>query len=89
MEDHKYALDLIQGMYDHTIKRLFIVILVLVAVIVMLVGGFIWVWTQYDWVSYTEDYQQDGEGLNIIGNRNVGGIFDVAEIPEYNEDADG
>jgi len=88
MEEHKYALDLIQGMADNTIRRLWIVILVLVAVIVLLVGGFVWMWTKYDWISYEEEYTQDGEGLNIIGNRNVGGIFDVAEIPTDDANAD-
>lgn len=89
MEDHRYALDLIQGLADRTIRRMFIIIIVLLCIVVLLVGGFVWLLTQYDFVSYSEDYTQDGEGLNIIGSRNVGGIFDVAEIPTDNPDADG
>lgn len=83
MEEHKYSLDLIQGLADRTIHRMFIIIIVLLCIIVLLVGGLVWLWTSCDFIS--TEYTQDGEGLNIIGDRNVGGVFDGTAF----ESADG
>ena len=62
--------------HERIIKRL---ILTLVTVIILwfaTIGMFVWYLNQYDFESYS--YQQDGEGLNIIGDRN-GVDFHVSE----------
>ena len=51
---------------------------ILLAVLIMwfaTIGIFIWYINQYDFTAIA--YEQDGEGINIIGDRN--GVFDVAE----------
>lgn len=61
---------------ERTIKRLWILVIVLILVIVSTVGVFVWYLNQYDFESYT--YEQDGQGVNIIGSRN-GVDFNVPE----------
>ena len=60
---------------EKTIKRL--TIIAILSIVLMFVSNFAWMyqWTQYDTVSYT----QDGEGLN---NVNVGTQVDVLHEPE-------
>ena len=53
---------------ERHIKRLWIALLAAIVALVLTVGIFIWYLNQYDFTSY--DYQQDGEGLNIIGDGN-------------------
>lgn len=49
----------------HT-KRLWIALIAAIVAIVLIVGGFILYLNQYDFASY----QQDGEGVNIVGDGN-------------------
>ena len=62
---------------ERTIKRL--VIALIIAVVLLFAGNAAWLyaWMQYDYVSEETitEYQQDGEGLNIIGNDNEAGIY--------------
>ena len=51
---------------ERHIKRLWIALVAAVVAIVLVVGGFLLYLNQYDF----ESYQQDGEGVNIIGNLN-------------------
>lgn len=53
---------------ERHIKRLWIALLATVAACVLIVGGFLWHLNQYDFESY--EYQQDGQGVNIIGDGN-------------------
>lgn len=63
-----------QARSERTIKRL--IIALVIAVILLFASNAIWTyeWTQYDYVSETTctetTYQQDGQGLNIIGDAN-------------------
>ena len=59
-----------EARHERYIKRL--VIAIVVAVVLMFASNALWLyaWTQYDYESYSVDYQQDGQGLNIIGDRN-------------------
>lgn len=57
---------------ERHIKRLWIALLATVAACVLIVGGFLLYLNQYDFASY----QQDGEGVNIVGDGN-GVDFDV------------
>ena len=61
---------------ERTIKRLILTLVFVTVLWFSTIGMFVWYLNQYDFESYT--YQQDGEGLNIIGDRN-GVDFNVAE----------
>lgn len=61
---------------ERTIKRLIAALFVVIALWFSTIGVFIWYLNQYDFESY--EYTQDGEGLNIIGDRNGVGFY-VAE----------
>ena len=62
-------------------KRLWIALLSAIVSIVLIVAGFLWYLNQYDFASY--DYEQDGQGVNIIGNRN-GVDYDVPALQGEN-----
>ena len=75
----KYAFERIEAGNERTIKRLWTAILILIAVVVALATAFIiavnvindkWLnlISQYDFESY--EYEQDGGGINIIGDDN-------------------
>ena len=51
---------------ERHIKRLWIALIAAVVAIVLIVGGFLLYLNQYDFASY----QQDGEGVNIVGDGN-------------------
>lgn len=70
----------------HT-RRLIVALVIAIVLIVASNMAWLWAWMQYDYTSDEVEtvttYQQDGEGLNIIGNNN--GVNDVAE-GDYQED---
>lgn len=51
---------------ERHIKRLWIALIAAIVAIVLIVGGFLLYLNQYDFTSY----QQDGEGVNIVGDGN-------------------
>lgn len=51
---------------ERLIKRLIIALVIAVVINALIVGCFLLCLNQYDF----ESYQQDGEGVNIIGNMN-------------------
>jgi hypothetical protein len=53
---------------ERHVRRLWIALLAAITALVLTVGIFVWYLNQYDFTSY--DYQQDGQGVNIIGDRN-------------------
>lgn len=57
-------------------KRLALILAFVVALWFATIGIFVWYLNQYDFCGY--EYVQDGEGLNIIGDRN-GVDWDVTE----------
>jgi hypothetical protein len=61
---------------ERTVKRLIIALFVVIALWFSTIGIFVWYLNQYDFESY--EYTQDGQGLNIIGDRN-GVDFHVAK----------
>lgn len=61
---------------ERTIKRLVTTVLVILLLWFSTIGIFIWYINQYDFSAIS--YEQDGEGINIIGDRNGVG-FDVTE----------
>lgn len=68
MNDQKYALDIIAGGYERTIRRLIAVIIALCVAIVLIVGGFLWYLNQYDFTGSSVEMSTDGGGdANYIG----------------------
>ena len=51
-------------------KRLFIALVVAVALLFASNMLWLWAWTQYEYVGENTTYTQDGEGVNIIGDDN-------------------
>lgn len=51
---------------ERHIKRLTAALITAIIACILITGGFIWYLNQYDFTSY----DQDGEGVNIIGNLN-------------------
>ena len=66
------AVELLNGAHAQTVKRLWIVIIILIAALVICNAAWLYVWQQYDWVDELEsvEYNQDGRGINIIGDHN-------------------
>jgi hypothetical protein len=60
---------------ERTIKRLVIALIIAVALIFASNAAWIYVWQLYDYASEETVYTQDGEGVNIIGDRNTAGIY--------------
>lgn len=54
---------------ERHIKRVWIALII--CIILLFGSNAIWLyeWCQYDY-SYSETYEQDGEGINVIGNLN-------------------
>lgn len=50
--------------------RLWVVIIVCIALLFVSNALWLWAWTSYDYVSEETVYTQDGQGTNIIGNSN-------------------
>lgn len=71
---------------ERTIKRLFILLIVTIVIIFVTNAVWLYWWNQYEYVAETENYsyQQDGSGLNLIGDRNH--INDGAEIQQDEND---
>lgn len=59
-----------EARHERRERRHWIVHIVSIAAIVLVVVGFLIYLNQYDFESYS--YEQDGEGINIIGDRNSG-----------------
>ena len=57
---------------ERTIKRLFILLIVSVAITLVTNLAWLYYWNQYEYVVETESYsyEQDGQGFNLIGDRN-------------------
>lgn len=55
---------------ERTIKRLFVVVLVSVALIFATNAVWLYYWNQYEYTDEQISYEQDGEGANVIGSGN-------------------
>lgn len=60
--------ELLNDSHKATMKRLWILVLVLVVLIAGTNLVWLYEWSQYDYV--TTEYTQDGRGINIIGDDN-------------------
>lgn len=55
---------------ERTIKRLFILLIITIAIIFVSNAVWLYWWNQYEYVADTYTYEQDGQGINLIGDRN-------------------
>lgn len=60
---------------ERTIKRLVIALIITVIMLFASNAAWLYVWQLYDYASEETVYTQDGEGVNIIGDRNTAGIY--------------
>lgn len=67
---------------ERTVKRLVVALIVAIALIFASNAIWLYAWMQYDYTGEeaVTEYTQDGEGLNIIGNRNTAGIYDGTDF---------
>ena len=71
---------------ERHVKRLWIALLAAITALVLTVGIFVWYLNQYDFTSY----EQDGEGINILGTSNGGDCNVTANAnPNQEEPLDG
>lgn len=70
-----------QARAERTQKRLIIVIVILLGLLFASNMAWLYVFQQYDY----ESYEQDGDGVNIIGNNNSE-VYNGAEIPSAQEE---
>ena len=64
------------------IKKQFVAIIVLICLLFGSFGLFVWYESQYETITY--DYEQDGEGTNIIGDSNE--VNNGAEVEIENQE---
>ena len=72
--EQMYYADIISALAERTIKRLWTALIAALVVIVIMLGGFLWYLNQYDFQSNTNEYTQDGRGLNVIGTNSLNGV---------------
>lgn len=60
---------------ERTVKRLVVALIVVVCLWFATIGVGAYAWLQYDYTSEETAFTQDGEGLNIIGDRNTAGVY--------------
>ena len=70
-----------QARADRAHKRLIIVIVILLGLLFASNMAWLYVFQQYDY----ESYEQDGDGVNIIGNNNSE-VYNGTEIPSAQEE---
>lgn len=72
---------------EKTIKRL--TIISILAIVLMFVSNFAWMyeWTQFDTRSYS--YEQDGEGVNNVNLGSQGDVLNGTESPNQSETETG
>lgn len=77
-----------QARNERTVKRLITALVLTIILTFASNGAWLYAWLQYDYsgVSSYSDYTQDGQGLNIIGDRN--GVDYGAETKESSNSQD-
>lgn len=55
---------------ERTIKKLFVIVIVLIAVLFASNALWLHAWNQYDYDDEAISYEQDGNGTNVIGTDN-------------------
>lgn len=62
---------------ERSVKRLIVALIISIILLFVSILAWLYAWCQYDYTSEVETYtyQQDGKGLNIIGDSNEAGIY--------------
>lgn len=84
--EKKYGLEAALAAMERSNKRLFVIIIVLIAALIVSWAGFIWYESQFDFVSQTRtvDQQADGDGNYQL----VGGDYYGSQTEGNDNDAD-
>lgn len=64
------AFESVQARSERHIKRLTVIVITLIAILFLSNALWLWVYSGYDFETY--EYEQDGSGINIIGDENKG-----------------
>lgn len=70
--------------WERNSKRLTIIVIILIALLALSNGAWLYVWNQYDTYSY--DYEQDGEGLNNINTGVQGNLINEPKVKNPNKE---
>ena len=60
---------------ERTIKRLVVALIIAIMMIFVSHACWLWAWMQYDYTGEETVVTQDGEGLNIYGDRNMADFY--------------
>ena len=75
------AYELERAKDERVVKRLITTLITIILLWFATIGAFIWYLNQYDYSSESIEYSQDGEGVNIIGDKN-GVTYNGSEISD-------
>ena len=56
--------------FERSYKRIFVALIVAICLLFASNMLWLWAWTQYDYSGEVTTYEQDGEGVNLIGDHN-------------------
>ena len=85
-DERKYGMEAALAAQERSNRRMFIIILVLIAALIVSWAGFIWYESQFDTITDTLHVEQQAEG---DGNYHfVGGDYYGRETDSYENDAD-
>ena len=82
------AWELEMARHERSEKRHWVMHIVQAVVTAVIVAMFVWLWNQYVFESYWYEYTQDGEGINIIGDRNREVTYYGSEVESAGEGTD-
>lgn len=71
----KYYFEQTQAKDERMARRLWIALIVSIIVFFASNAFWLWAWMQYDYTGEETVVQQDGEGLNIYGDRNMADFY--------------
>jgi hypothetical protein len=68
----KFRDEIVVAMFERTIKRLWVLCIILIALLALTNGAWIWYESQFeDTITTTVDADQDGNGVNVVGGGDV------------------
>lgn len=80
VEHLNFATEILQELKS-TIKRLWIILIVILSLWAATIGGFVWYISQYDYIGYS----QDGNGYNNVNVNNGGSVQNNNGTKSQNE----
>ena|GEM_PF-1235513 len=80
VEHLNFATEILQELKS-TIKRLWIILIIILSLWTATIGGFVWYISQYDYIGYS----QDGNGYNNVNVNNGGSVQNNNGTKSQNE----